>query len=70
MASTVTVTGSIGPNVTLTSKVFSNVTSFKVDPVLGLLEINQSNVITAIAIGAATTMTVTISGTDYTVTIS
>lgn len=70
MAATVTVTGSIGPDVTLTAKVFSNVSSFKVNPDLGLLEIDQSGAITAIAIGSATTMTVTISGSSYTVTIS
>lgn len=71
MAASVTVTGKIGAGQTLTAKTFTNITSFKIDPDLGLLELaNSSGTVTAIAISDATTMTVTISGKTYTVTIS
>jgi hypothetical protein len=70
-SATVTVTGYTGPGVTATAVVITDVASFTVNVATGILQLNLSNgVIQKYAISAATTFTVTISGGNYTVTIS
>lgn len=72
MAATVTVTGKVGPAVTLTAAVFTNVTYFAIDTLSNILTLTQSdpNRTQQIAITAATTITATKSGSVYTLTIS
>jgi hypothetical protein len=71
--SQVTVTGKIGPGNTITSKVFTNISSFFVNSAAAILELiqidNPQRIF--IDINAATVMTVTlVSSTNYTVVIS
>lgn len=68
--SQVTVTGKIGPGVTVTTVVFSNVTSFAINTDNEILSIIQTDKRTDIDITAATTITITVSGNNYTVSIS
>jgi len=73
MAATVTVTGVVGPAVTMTAAVFSNVASFAIDcagKVILTLTFNDGRGPFQISIAAATTITVTVSGAAYTVSIS
>lgn len=74
MASTATITGKVGPAVALTAKVFNNVTFFSIDSLNELLDIMYNNGDGAqrlqIDIGADTTITCTVSGNNYTLTIS
>jgi len=71
MASTVTVTGKVGPGITATATVVNNVTSFAIDTVNEILSVfvgpdNRQQ----FDITAATTITCTVSGNNYTLTIS
>jgi hypothetical protein len=67
----VTVTGYAGPGMTVTAVVINNVTKFEVDIDKGMLRMTDtSGNLKEVAISAATTFTVTISGGNYTVTIS
>lgn len=70
--SQVTVTAKAGPAVTLTAGVFTNVTSFAIDCDNEILTIVQSSPARTLQldIGAATTITCTVSGNTYTVSIS
>lgn len=72
MPSTVTFTGPIGIGVSVTSLVFTNVTSVQFEIERNVVRITQSspNKITYIDYDATTTVTYTISGADATVTIS
>jgi len=74
MPSTATVTGKVGPGATLTAYVFNNVTFFSVDTVNEVLDLMFNNGSGAerrqIDISAATTITCTVSGNNYTLTIS
>lgn len=71
MPSTATITGKVGPAVAMTATVFSNVTEFAVDCVNNILTIIVGKGIPQrIDIGAATTVTCTISNKAYTLTIS
>lgn len=70
MYANITVTGVVGPAKTLTAGVFSNCQAFSINAVTNILSINQADNIIDVAITAATTMTVTISGGNYTVSIS
>lgn len=73
MPATVTVTGVIGPAKTLTATVFTGVATFAFNTVGGeILTLTFSNgrPPVDISIAAATTITVTVSGSDYTVSVS
>lgn len=70
MASTATVTGKTGPGGTLTAAVFNNVTSFKIETDSEMLELVTDGRILQVDISAATTITCTVSGNTYTLTIS
>lgn len=77
MASTVTVTGVTGPAIAVTAQVFTNVATWGVinSTAAGTQELLQLTFTDGrgplyISIAAATTMTVTISGANYTVSIS
>jgi hypothetical protein len=71
MAATLTVTGTAGAGVTLTSQVYSGVTSFTIDAVNNLVSmtLSDSRVFT-VSVAAATTVTATKSGSTWTMTIS
>lgn len=74
MPGTATITGKVGPAATLTAVVFSNVSFFSIDTTNEVLDIMYNNGDGArrsqIDIGAATTITCTVSGNTYTLTIS
>jgi hypothetical protein len=74
MPSTATITGKVGPDRTLTAQVFNLVTFFSIDTNNELLDIMYNNGSGAerrqIDISAATTITCTVSGANYTLTIS
>lgn len=73
MAATVTVTGVIGPAVTVSASVFTNVASFGIacaGKEILTLEFTDGRGPLQISIAAATTITVTVSGQAYTVSIS
>ena len=72
MPATMTVTGTSGAGQALTSAVFSNITSFKIDTSSEMLELVDNNgKVTNISIAAAATMTVTITAPNtYAVTIA
>ena len=69
--STVTVDGAAGPGLEFQGQVFNNVNSFTLDPEKQLLSMNLSNgFVQTIDISTAATITVTVSGLNYTVTIA
>lgn len=68
--SQVTVTGKVGPNLTLTAGVFLNVTQFDLNSNNNILTIWQGDKATHVSISAATTITCTVSGGQYTLTVS
>lgn len=74
MPSTATVTGKVGPGVTLTTVVFQNVKFFSIDTDNEVLDIVYNNGDgqrrTQVDIAADTTITCTVSGNTYTLTIS
>lgn len=71
MPSTVTVTGKTGAGVTATAIVINNVRSFEIATDDEMLSITDANgKVTQVDIGAATTITCTVSGSNYTLTIS
>lgn len=74
MPGTATVTGKIGGGVTLTSGVFRNLSFFSLDTANELLFIKYDNGDGAkeifIDVAAATTWTLTVSGSTYTLTVS
>lgn len=71
MSATVTVTGVAGPEVTVSAVVFNGVTSFFIDCVNNLIQMQQGSVtIQPISINAATTVTATKSGATWTLVIS
>jgi len=74
MPSQATVTGKVGAGATLTAFVFNNVTFFSVDTNNEVLDIMFNNGSGAdrrqIDISAATTITCTVTGANYTLTIS
>jgi hypothetical protein len=71
MSSTVTVTGVIGPAQAVTAQVFQNVTSFDIDCTNQLVKINQgTNPTTIISITGKSTLTLTQSNNNYTLSIS
>lgn len=70
MSSTVTVTGTAGPGLTITAAVFTNVTSFTFDTTNEMLFLVSNSRNIEVSIAAATTITVTVSGNSYTVTIT
>lgn len=73
MSATVTVTGVIGPAVTVTATVFTGVASFTFNTVGGeilTLTFTDGRAPVDISIAAATTITVTVSGSTYTVSVS
>lgn len=74
MSGTATITGKIGPGATLTTQVFNNLKFFSIDTDNEVLELVYNNgagqLRTQIDIGADTTITCTVSGSTYTLTIS
>lgn len=74
MASVATITGKVGPASTITAQVFNNVTFFSIDTVNEVLELVYTDANgprrSQIDIGADTTITCTVSGNNYTLTIS
>ncbi len=71
MAATVTATGVVGPAITLTTGVFTDVRAVHFDCINNILELTMdSDYIQKIAITAATTITATKSGSTYTFTVS
>jgi len=71
MAATVTVTGTTGPGKALTAQVFTDVESFTFVNGKELLVLNRAGgVTTYIDISTQTTITLTVSGTLYTLTVA
>jgi hypothetical protein len=74
MPSTATITGKVGPGSTITAQVFNNVTFFSVKTTEEVLEIDYTDANgprkSQVDISAATTITCTVSGANYTLTIS
>lgn len=71
MAATVTVTGTAGAGATVSAVVFTGITSFQVDTVNNLIQMQQGSLtIQPISVNAATTVTATKSGATWTLTIS
>ena len=72
MSASVTVTGKVGPGNTLTAGVFSNVVLASFNCATNILQLTQSdpNRVLDVSIAAATTITVTKSGSSYTFAIS
>lgn len=75
MPSTVTVTGKVGPASTVTALVLTNVSKFSIDTTNELLTVelgegSQPPKVREFDISAATTITCTVSGNSYTLTIS
>ena len=74
MAGTATVTGKIGPERTITAMVHNNVRFFSIDTDNEVLELVYNNGSgerrQQIDVSAATTITCTVSGNTYTLTIS
>lgn len=70
MASTVTVTGVVGPAQALTAGVFTNVEWFHVDTASAVLSLKSNGRILDVSIVAQNTFTVTKSGNTFTVTVS
>lgn len=72
MPSTATVTSKIGPGVTVTAQVLQNVVRVNYDLVGDTVEITQSDPVkvTQYDLAATTTVTMTVSGGNWTVTIS
>ena len=71
MAATVTVTGVIGPDTTLTAKVFTEVAQFSVNALTNVLSLfYPDGTAQYISVNAATTVTSTKSGLTWTLVIS
>lgn len=73
MPATVTVTGVIGPAITVAATVFTGVATFGIESVgkeILTLTFSDGRPPVQISIAAATTITVTVSGSAYTVSIS
>jgi hypothetical protein len=70
MAHQITFTGNLGPGEAVTSLVFTNVTSYNVDPTRKVLSINRSGKIDDVDLTGVTTFTTSISGGNYTITVS
>ena len=71
MSATATVTGSAGPNKTITAGVFTGIQDVIFHCETNVLElVNQANVSQFISITPATTITATKSGSTYTFTVS
>lgn len=68
--STATVTGSAGPDIDVTAVVFTGVNSFSLSSDNNILSLVQSGKVTDIDVSAATTITCTVSGGQYTLTVS
>ena len=74
MPGTATITGVVGPAQAVTAQVFNNLTFFSIVTADEILTLNYDNgfgpQIAQISIGAATTITCTVSGSTYTLTVS
>ena len=72
MTGTATVTAKTGPGVSVTSKVFNDVTGFDVQLERDVIFITHGSpsIIEQFSLTGVTTFTVSISGTVYTITIS
>lgn len=73
MSATVTVTGVVGPGIALTAAVFTGVAEFSFNTVNGeILKLTfiDDRTPVYISIAAATTITVTVSGSTYTVSVT
>lgn len=70
MPNTATVTGKVGPGLTLTTQVYNNVTSLEFKPVEGTLRIVSDLGISYIDIYDDTTITYTVSSHVITVAVS
>ena len=74
MPSTATITGKVGPGATITAQVFNNVTFFSIKTAEETLEIDYTDANgprkAQVDIAAATTILCTVSGANYTLTIS
>jgi hypothetical protein len=70
MPGTATITGKVGPAGTLTAGVFTEVSSFQIETDKEILTLVTGNRTLQIDIAAATTITCTVSGSTYTLTIS
>lgn len=71
MAATATVTGSAGPEKTITAGVFTNISDVIFHCLTNVLElVDAANFSTFISITSATTITATKSGSTYTFTVS
>ncbi len=68
--STVTVTAKSGPGFTATALVITDVTSFTFDLEHGVLSVFVGSIVQVYALSTVTTVTVSISGSTYTVTVS
>lgn len=68
--SQVTLTGTDGPGIAITAGVFTGVTSFTFKDTLVFSMTLENGIVKDIDISAATTITITVSGGSYTVSIS
>jgi len=70
MADTATVTGVVGPGITLTAGVFTNVTSICFDTVDNTLRLVSDSGINYISLSGSNTITLTASSGSYTLTVA
>ena len=68
--STVTVSGKQGPNITVAAAVYQNVTQFDMNSNSNILTIWQGGKVSHISILAATTITCTVVGGQYSLVVS
>lgn len=70
MAHTATVTGKVGPGYSLAASVFTNLSFFSFDPIHKLLSVTSNGVEYKIDITAAATITCTVTGGNYVLTVT
>lgn len=68
--SKVTVTGKVGPGLTATTQVINNVTRIALDTDNEVLFVDSGGVRSEFDVGAGTTITITVSGNNYTIAFS
>lgn len=71
MSATITLTGTAGPGISVTTQVFSSITSFLIDADKNMITMFQGGTaLPPIAVVSATTVTATKTGNLWTLTIS
>lgn len=70
MASKLTITGVVGPAVSWSAKVFSKVTEIHLDTENEVLTFRDDGKLYEVSVGATTTLTFTVSGNAYSLTMA